>query len=255
MTSFDPIDIRHFRPAPPDGKEGAARAAPRILFEEDFTPPRLASDAARRPPESAPEPIVVAPSFSEAELEEARRAAFREGKDAGRTAARAEAEAAGQAALSAIAAALERTAQAADAAIAESAEGAVRLVLGMLAALHPSLSRALAEADIAAMLSMLLPQLSAEPRLSLRLCPPLAEKLAPRLRELADAAGFQGEISVRPDPAIAPDGATLSWSAGAALRDPPSLHQALLDSLGPLGLSPLTPPLAPEPQDHVHRTA
>jgi hypothetical protein len=246
MTSFDPIDARHFRAAPEDG--GARpRATPRVLFEEDFAPPRTA----RRAPESPPEPPVVAPSYSESELEDARRAAFRDGKEAGRTAARAEAEAAGQAALVAISRQFEQVAKTADAAIAEATDGAVRLVLGTLAALHPSLCRALADADIAAMIATLLPQLGAEPKLSLRVCPPLVAKLEPQLQALADAAGFQGEITLRPDPAIAPDGATLSWSAGAALRDPASLRAALLDALAPLGLSPLTP----ETQSHADRAA
>lgn len=244
MTPFDPIDARHFRAASTDARAGAPRVGARVLFEEDFAPPQLT----RSLPEPSPEPPALEPGYSEAELEDARRAAFRDGKEAGRTAARAEAEAAGQAALAAIAEQLGLTATRAEAATAEAAEGAVRLVLGALAALHPSLSGALAEADIAAMLAVLLPQLGAEPKLTLRVCPPLVARLEPQLRRLADDAGFHGEITLRPDPAVAPDGATLSWSAGAALRDPAALRAALLDALLPLGLSPLTP----ETDDHAN---
>jgi flagellar assembly protein FliH len=237
MSGFDPIGLEDFRIIAAADGAGGLRGTARILFEEDFAAP----PAARRRPDPPPEPDPPPPGYSEAELEEARRAAFREGRDAGRTAARAEAEAAGQAALAAIAAELAAAAAAARHAAAEAAELALRLVLGTLAALHPSLSEELAAADIAAMAAALLPQLGAEPRLTVRLCPPLAAKLEPVLRRLADEAGFQGEIAVRPDPAVAPDGATLSWSAGAALRDPPALRRALLDLLAPLSLGPIPP--------------
>lgn len=252
-TPFDALDdAQHFRrvAAPPRKLPLSALAggkvatptvprapAPRVLFEEDFTPrPARAAPAPPPPPPEPPEP-----SFSAAELEEARRAAFREGKDAGRTAARAEAEAAGQAALAAIAAALETAGAEAAAAREQAAEAAVRLVLGTLAALHPALSERLAEADIAAMLQALLPHLAGEPRLAIRLCPPLAATLGPRLAALAAEAGFRGEVTLRPDPAIAPDGAAVTWSAGAALRDPASLRTTLLASLEPLGLAPMMP--------------
>jgi flagellar assembly protein FliH len=252
MSGFDPIGLSDFRiVAAAEGAGSAPRATPRVLFEEDFAAPRIS----RRKPEPPPEPEPPPPTYSEAELEDARRAAFREGKDAGRTAARAEAEAAGQAALSAIAAELAAARRAAHAAAAEAAETAARLVLGTLAALHPSLSEKLAAADIATMVASLLPQLGGEPRLALRLCPPLVVKLESTVRELADAAGFQGEIIVRPDPAIAPDAATLSWSAGAALRNPSALRQALLESLAALNLAPLMPPLSTPEIDHVERAA
>lgn len=253
---FDPIDIRHFHAAPADqaragGRQGETRGAARVLFEEDFAAPRQARHAAEPVPPREP----AAPSFSEAELEDARRAAFREGKDAGRTAARAEAEAAGQAALVAIASELTASARAAEVATAEAAEAAVRLVIGTLSALHPSLSQVLAGADIATMVARIAPLLAGEPKLTIRLCPPLIETVGPGLRAVAADAGYQGEITLRPDPAVAPDGAAISWSAGAALRDPPALRQGLIEALASLGLGPLTPPSASETNAHVERTA
>jgi flagellar assembly protein FliH len=284
MSAFDPLDESHFRIVPPrrlplsalaqgrvaptgapgvappgapgvapTGAPGhaAAGATPvpgsgRVLFADDFAPIPARRRAAAPPPE--PEPLP--PSFSEAELEEARRAAFRDGRDAGRTGARAEAEAAGQAALDAIAREFSAHAAVAERAAAQAAETGVRLVVGLLGALHPSLAPALAAADIEAMAAAVLPHLAAEPHLTLRLCPPLAETLAPRIRALAAGQGFRGEITFRPDAAIAPDGAALSWSAGAALRDPAALRAALLECLIPLGLGPLSPE-----NDHVERAA
>jgi flagellar assembly protein FliH len=247
MNAFDPLDERHFRIVPPcklplsalaQGRVAAAGpAGGRVLFADDFAPPNARKRVAAPPPE--PEP--PAPSFSEAELEEARRAAFREGKDAGRTAARAEGEAAGEAALLAIAREFAAAAEAASRAAQHAAETGVRLVVGLLATMHPSLAPRLAAADIEAMAASVLPHLAAEPHVTLRLCPPLAERLAPRIRALAAGAGFRGEITLKPDPAIAPDGAALTWSAGAALRDPAALRAALLDCLIPLGLGPLSP--------------
>jgi flagellar assembly protein FliH len=241
MDGFDPLDERHFRISarklPLSALATRRIEGGRVLFAEDFQPP-----AARRaavPP--APPPPPPAPTFTETELEEARRAAFREGRDAGRTAARAEAEATGQAALAAIAAELAGARAAAATAAQDAAEVAVRLVLGQLAALFPSLSARLAAADIAAMANAVLPHLAAEPRVTLRVCPPLADTLRPTLAGIAEAAGFRGELTLRPDPAIAPDGAALTWAAGAALRDPTALAAALCDLLSPLNLAPLMP--------------
>jgi flagellar assembly protein FliH len=259
--AFDTLDERHFKPAAAPrrvplsalaaGKRASATAArigPRILFDEDFAKPRAPRARAAEPPPEAPPPE---PSFTAAELEDARRAAFRDGRDAGRMAARAEFEAAGQAALATIAAELGTAAGAASEAAETAAEGAVRLVLGILERLHPSLAPNLAQADIALMVSTLLPHLATEPKLTLRLCPPLVDSLRQKVQAIAAEAGFAGDIVVRPDPNIAPDGAALTWSAGAALRDPPALCTALFAALAPLGLSPATS----ETDDDVERTA
>lgn len=240
MAPFDPIDA----PVTAAGRGAAGvagavrRRGPRVLFEEDFSPAR---PPARVPAAPTSEPEPAEPSYSAADLEDARRSAFRDGREAGRTAARAEAEAAGEAALASIAANLQQAAAEAKRAAEQAGEATVGLLLGMLAALHPSLAPQLAAADTEAMLAALLPQLIAEPRLALRVCPPLVAKLEPRLGAIAEAAGFAGSITLKPDPAVAPDGATLSWSAGAAMRDPGALRTTLLDALRPLGLAPLMP--------------
>lgn len=245
MSAFDPLDLRHLGlPVPaaadraPADRVPAGARRPRVLFEEDFSPPGGAAGAAMA---EAPQPEVIEPTYSAAELEDARRSAFRDGRDAGRTAARAEAAAAGEAALAAIAGQLREAAADARTAAQEAAEGALRLCVGMLAALHPSIADRLAAADIEAMVASLLPVLAGEPKLALRVCPPLAAKLQARIAAIAAASDFAGEIALRPDPSVAPGGATLSWSAGAALRDPAALRTALLGALRPLGLGPLTP--------------
>lgn len=238
MTLFDPLDVRDFAspsPTRPKRRSDASRG-PRILFEEDFSPPSNVDQDLLGAPS---EPEVIGPVYSATDIEEARRAAFREGRDAGRTAARAEAEATGDVALKAIADLMGSTATDAREIARNTAESAVRFCLDALLSMHPSLAAQCAVADIEAMLGALLPQLLVEPKLTLRVCPPLAEKIEVRLLPIVDAAGFNGEIAVKPDPAIAPDAATLSWSAGAALRDPGALRRALLDALQPLGLSPM----------------
>jgi flagellar assembly protein FliH len=209
------------------------------VFPADF-------DAPRRPvpepvPEPAPEPEVIVPSFSAAELEEARRAAFREGQEAGRLAAAKEADAAGAAALATLARDLAPATEAARALQEQAAESVTRLLLGALVALHPSLSRQLAEADLAAMAEALLPALAEQPRLTIHLAPAQAAALRPRLTEMAAHAHFNGRLEVREDATLAEAAALFSWSTGAASRDPDRAREALVAALDAVGLSPTLP--------------
>jgi flagellar assembly protein FliH len=237
MTARDPSG---FRPVPPPRRIPLSALATRrvsatTVFDEDFAGPRRARV------EPAPEPEVIVPSYSAAELEEARRAAFREGQDAGRTAATQEADAQGRAALASLARALGPAMEDARATQQAAAEGAARLVLGALMALHPALSQTLAQADIMAMAQALLPALADEPRLTVHLAPAMATALREQLEQAAATAHFAGRLDVRADDAMAGDAATLTWSGGDANRDPARARAALLDALGPLGLAPVVP--------------
>ena len=95
---------------------------------------------------------MIGPVYSATDIEEARRAAFREGRDAGRTAARAEAEATGDVALKTIADLMGSTATDAREIARDTAESAVRFCLDALLSMHPSLAAQCAVADIEAML-------------------------------------------------------------------------------------------------------
>lgn len=211
------------------------RVSSTTVFDADFDAPRHARV------EPAPEPEVIVPSYSAAELEEARRASFREGQDAGRTAATQEADAQGRAALASLARALPSAMEDARRVQDAAAEGAARLVLGALIALHPALSGTLAEADILAMARALLPALADEPRLTVYLSPAIAEALRDRLEQAAATAHFGGRLDLRADDAMASDAATLTWSSGEASRDPARARAALIEALGTLGLSPIEP--------------
>lgn len=211
------------------------RVSSTAVFDADFDAPRRART------EPAPEPEVIVPSYSAAELEEARRAAFREGQDAGRTAATQEANAEGRAALAALSRALGPAMEDARRTQEAAAEGAARLVVGTLLALHPALSQSLADADIMAMARALLPALADEPRLTVHLSPAIAAALSERLEQAASHAHFTGRLDVRTDDAMPPDAATLTWSRGEATRDPARARAALVEALGTLGLAPLNP--------------
>jgi flagellar assembly protein FliH len=205
------------------------------VFPADF-------DAPRRPvPEPAPEPEVIVPSFSATQLEEARRTAFREGQEAGRLAAAKEADAAGAAALATLARDLAPATEAARALQEQAAESAARLLLGALLALHPSLCRQLAEADLSAMAEALLPALAEEPRLTIHLAPAQAAALRPRLTDMATRAHFNGRLEVREDATLAEAAALFSWSTGEASRDPDRAREALVAALDAVGLSPTLP--------------
>jgi flagellar assembly protein FliH len=66
-----------------------------------------------------------------------------------------------------------------------------------------------------------------EPRLLVRAAPTMIGALEPRLRALAERAGFEGKLSVIGDPRLDDTDCRVEWSEGGVERDPRRSLQAI----------------------------
>lgn len=194
------------------------------------------------PPEPAPPPPPP-PTFSEAELEAARKQAHADGEKAGRSAgygqgygeghvagrkegveqARREVEAQVAARCTA---ALEKIAAGVDALIADRAAGAaarrdepVLIALAIVRKLMPELARRHGLAEVEALVRSCLAELIDEPRLVVRVAPDMADPVREELDALSGARGFGARLMVVDEPALGRGDCRIEWAEGGAERD------------------------------------
>src|SRR5580658_7626680 len=213
-----------------------ATTRPSALFAEDFDLPRRAATLA---------PEVINPTYTAAELAEARAEAWAVGHAAGTTETNRTIAATTQSLLAAIAAALNDAKAAASTVAERSVEAIARLLLDSLAKLLPALCERHGEAELCALIHTILPALAQEPASTVRLNPVhttalmraldrLDPELVERVRLLPVEASEGGDVRV-------------SWHDGSATRDTAALWQQVRAVLEPAGLlSPGNPP-TPDP--------
>jgi flagellar assembly protein FliH len=194
------------------------------LFGEDF-------DSAPPPP---PEPEVIEPTFSAAELEAARD----EGFESGRAAALAEAAAADHAAIrEAVARIAEHLHDARDAAAdvaTRCAEAVARVLLDSLSVALPALCARHGDAELAAVMATLLPALAQEPAITVRVHPHHAAALGHEIERLdPDVAARCRVVGAA---AMAPGDLQVAWRNGNATREVSKLWDQVAEALGATGL-------------------
>jgi flagellar biosynthesis/type III secretory pathway protein FliH len=217
---------------------GAGRAMPDHgkLFAEDFDLPRHGR--------AKPVPEVINPTYTSAELAEARAEAWAGGVAAGIAEANATIAASTRSLLDAIAASLTE-AKAAAAAVAEHAvEAIARLLLDSLAKLFPTLCERHGEAEVSALIRTILPALAQEPMITVRMNPTHTPALMRELDRLDP--DLVERVRLVPVEAIAIGDVRVNWRDGAAVRDTAGLWQQVRAVLQPAGL--LSPETAPAPE-------
>ena len=197
--------------------------APGVLFEEDFDRP--ASQA---------EPEVIEPTFSVAEMATAREDAWREGRDAGVADAAASDAAAARHAVELIAAELNAARDMAATLADQSAEAIARLLLGSLAAVCPALCTHHGEAEVQAIVRAVLPGLTQEPAITVRINPCNAPGVASEVERLDP--GLATRVQITECDAMPPGDVRIDWRNGAAVRDAATLWQQVANVLLPAGL-------------------
>ncbi len=204
------------------------RPSGKILFAEDFD----LSPAGDNPPE----PEVIEPTFSAAELEAARA----EARQAGSDAASAEAASADHAAIRRIVAAVaEQLAAAHDELVdlaEQSAATIARLLLGSLGVVLPELAARYGEAELQAIIRIVLPGLFKEPAVTLRINPLHCTQVAREIERLDP--DLAARLRIVPTESIPAGDARLAWRNGGATRDAAALWEQVAATLALSGLSP-----------------
>jgi hypothetical protein len=225
FENFETIlpDERPRAPAPP-----LPRRAPGILFVEDFDQKPV------DPPDETAEPEIIAPVFTEADMDAAREA----GRQAGLLEARTEHHAVQSqlcaAAMAAIGDALAATRGDAEAVAQSVAEDAASAMLALLQAALPAAADALAGSEVVALLAVLLPALRREPDVEVRLHPDALPGVADELNGIF--ANYAGRLTLTADGTLAPADAKIVWQGGEAVRDTAKLWNDIRTALLPYAL-------------------
>lgn len=195
----------------------------RQLFTEDF-------DASPPPPE----PEVIEPTFSAAEIDAARR----DGYEAGHAAALAETAVADRAAIrdsvAEIRTQMENARESATHVAVHCAESVAHVLFDSLRVALPALTAKYGEAELAAVIRVLAPALAQEPAITVRVHPAhsaalgreferLDGELAKRCHVVGVATMAQGDVQV-------------TWRNGSATREIATLWQDVAEALGATGL-------------------
>jgi flagellar biosynthesis/type III secretory pathway protein FliH len=218
---------------------------PRILFEDDFDLPFV------DPETEPPEPEMIEPLYTAAELQAACEQARQEADALARAECAAAQSAAVPAALAAIAEQLGHSVAEARAAIDRNAEAIARVLLGAFAAAFPALCRRHGEPEVQAVLLRILPLLESEPRVTVRVAPQLMHSVREALGQIDPETAVA--IHVVPDETMMLSDVRVNWHSGQAVRDAGRLWQDIEDVLAPAGLLPPRPatraPVARETAD------
>jgi len=238
-TSARGVPPTSARGVPPTASRGVPPTPTRsALFAEDFDLPR------RR--DAMPAAEVINPTYSAAELAEARAEARAGGHASGTAEANIAIAATTQSLLDAIAVALRDAKTAAGAVAERSAEAIARLLLDSLAKLFPVLCERHGEAELCALIRTILPALAQEPALTVRLNPAHTPALMRELDRLDP--DLVERVRLVPVEAIPTGDVRVSWRDGTARRDTAALWQQVRAVLEPAGL--FSPDKAPAP-DHA----
>jgi flagellar biosynthesis/type III secretory pathway protein FliH len=219
-----------------------------ILFAEDFDDAFDAHPASYAADDAAPpEPEIIAPAFTAADVEAARR----EGHEAGHRTASAEAahhlRAAAAQACESLAGLLTRARQDAQKLAEQSAEAAARLLFAALAAMLPSLCARHDPAEIAGVVRDVISAMTPDSALCVTVSPALLDEVRQALSTLPP--DLARRVAIATQDGVAPGDARLTWDSGAASRSSRRAQQAVTDILTRLDLLP-----APTPAPHVSPT-
>jgi len=201
----------------------------RVLFSEDFD---LASDVLH-----APEPEIIEPTFSAAELEAVRAEAFQAGSDAAAAQAASADHALIRQGITAIATHLATARDELLHHAEETAAAMARLLLGSLGAVLPQLAARYGEAELQSVMRAVLPGLFKEPAVTVRINPCHAAAAAQEI-ETADPE-LAGRLQIVPSDSVPPGDIRIAWRNGGASRDAAALWTQVAEALDLAGLAPL----------------
>ena len=197
------------------------------LFAEDFDAPET---PAPPPPETVSEPEIIEPVFTAADLDAARA----EGRQAGLAESANGLAAARVKLLTDVTAGLQDGRDACLQLAESAAETIARTMLSALVACLPALCAKHGETELRALARALLPSLSEEKRIALRVNPLMIPGLSAEIAALDPA--ITESITLVGVEQMLPGDIKVTWQDGAAIRDTGQVCAAVEDALAALGL-------------------
>ncbi len=203
--------------------------AARMLFAEEFDPLPGVTII-----EAPAEPEIIAPVFTVEDVEAARDAGWSDGREAGLAEAEAASAVIGREALAAIAAQLGAASQVAAALAEQAAEEIARLLLDTLATLLPALCARHGEAEVRAVIGAVLPPLTQEPSITVRISPLIAASVEQEIARLDP--DLAERVRLVPTEAMAAGDIRVAWRDGTAVRDTRAAWEQVAAVLSDAGL-------------------
>jgi hypothetical protein len=198
-----------------------------VLYAEDFDD---TGDHGAAAPDPVPEPEIIEPVFTAAELDAARAEASLAGQaDAERGLAGSRTQL-----LARVASTIEEACAGAREVAEQAAEGVARCMLGALAACLPSLCEQHGAAELRAFVRTLLPALTDEPRVIVRINPAMMAMMQSEIGSLDDEVAER--VQLLATEAVPPGDARVTWGEGSAVRDTSRARAAFEVGLAELGL-------------------
>lgn len=182
--------------------------------------------------------IVAAPTFSEAQLEDAKAAArkqgYNEGFEAGSAVANQEMlnrERDMKTALEALAERIHETQRGYDHLLSVQSRDINQFVLAIARKIAGEALTTRPDLAIQELINMCLPILMHKPRLVLEANKALVESLQDRLKPMLERAGFEGDVQFRVNDHLEPSDTRLEWNGGYAERNTAALWKEIEDML------------------------
>jgi hypothetical protein len=197
--------------------------------------------------ENAPEPEVIEPVFSTSDVASAREFAWHDGHAAGMQEATESDVAITRHMLESIAEAMTANHDAATVHAEQAAEAIAHLLLDCLAAAFPALCASYGEAEMCALVRILLPPLSDEPVITVRTNPRTVPALVTEIGRLDP--DLTARVQVQECDGLAPGDVRVIWHNGAATRDAAALWEQVAMVLAPAGLRPQIDEMVKETTD------
>ena len=176
------------------------------------------------------------PTFSLAELQDAREEGHRAGREEMRAEAEAATETSAMLALTALAEHFAGLSAAQEAAISEIRREAVVIALAVTRKMFPNLAQDMALPEIESVIHTCLREYITEPRIFVRVHEDVRDLVKEKADPIVEQTGFQGDLIVVAEPGLGRSDCVLEWGAGGAERRTERLWQNIdrevADALG-----------------------
>lgn len=186
----------------------------RFLFDNSFDAGRKPAKQPKPEDDKPPEP-----TFSQADVEQARQEAYEQGRLAGAAEAAAGTEAEVTRLLAGVAEALPAVAAAQEEANARLMRDGAALATAVVGKILPGLVARNGLDEIGALLDRCLRALIDQPKIMVRVAPQHAEALKARLAAAVQAGGFGGRFMIEADETLGPSDCRVSWPSGGLERN------------------------------------
>lgn len=180
----------------------------KFLFEIDFADPAALKRIGQ-----------AVPTYTEAEIEEARRKSFEDGKAAGRKEAEADTERLAAKALNVVGDRMAKLEAVQSEASKSNARDAAELAMTVARKVIPEISERGALTEIEAMVRKCLADRFDEPRVVVRVHDSLLDGLRARIDSTAAMAGFAGKLVLLADDSLNLTDCRIEWADGGAEKD------------------------------------